>query len=199
MFVFPAEMTKSVIVATYQRPLLSLARAAADLAQIIAMQYGPITVWEMIQRKKKTWSTIHGSGIETAIKANYFQFFRWHVSGEIIDSDYFARMVAIAEHCQNTRFLAFTKKYSAVNDFIAAGGTIPANLKVIFSAAPDLEMVNPYNLPEAHVDFVDASKNTCKKPESMKYHCPGNCAKCRFCGAGCWFLENGAAVVFDQH
>lgn len=137
--------------------------------------------------------------IETAIKANYYQFFRWHVSGEIVDSDYFARMVAIAEHCPGTRFLAFTKKYSAVNDFIAAGGTVPANFKIIFSAAPELEMKNPHNLPEAHVNFADESLNTCNKPAAMRYHCPGNCAKCRFCGAGCWFLENGAAVMFDQH
>lgn len=137
--------------------------------------------------------------IEDAIRANYYMFFRWHVSGEIVDGDYFDRMVKIARALPGVRFLAFTKRYAIVNEWIAKNGPIPGNFKVLFSAAPELEMINPYNLPETHVNFADPEKNTCKIPEGMRYHCPGQCDRCRFNGAGCWFMENGAAVVFDQH
>ena len=43
--------------------------------------------------------------------------FRWHVGGEIIDTDYFANMVRIAKLFPEWRFWTYTKNYTAVNMF----------------------------------------------------------------------------------
>ena len=68
-------------------------------------------------------------------KAN--KFFRWHVSGEILDVDYFDRMVRIARHHPDWVFWTYTKNYRAVNEWIRSNGgskeSVPANLSVMFS------------------------------------------------------------------
>ena len=63
------------------------------------------------------------------------RFFRYHVSGDIPNIDYFIQMVKIARDLPWVNFLAFTKQYKIVNEYIAAFGAdaIPENLKIIFS------------------------------------------------------------------
>ena len=45
-------------------------------------------------------------------------FFRFHVSGDIIDIDYFSRMCKLSRDCKNTKFLVFTKNYNVVNEYL---------------------------------------------------------------------------------
>ena len=85
------------------------------------------------------------------------RFFRFHVSGDIPDKNYFARMVGIAVRNQHCEILCFTKKYGIVNDVIMELGGLPKNLHVIFSAWRGLTCNNPYDLPEAHVRYRDGT------------------------------------------
>ena len=72
---------------------------------------------------------------------------------------------------------------------------IPKNLHIIFSAWPGVEMLNPHNLPEAHVRFRDG--RTTARPDAKL--CNGNCTECAITDDGCWTLGPGEQVVFNEH
>lgn len=121
------------------------------------------------------------------------RFFRWHVSGDIIDGLYLFTMCQIAERLPDTTFLAFTKRYDLVNDYIAGGHVVPENLKLIFSEWPGMAMENPHGLPVAHVIF----KGT--EPADAWKICGGNCTECACRGVGCWELQPGEHIAFYEH
>jgi hypothetical protein len=121
------------------------------------------------------------------------KFFRWHVSGDILNDVYFVRMVHAARDLPGTMFLAFTKKYDIVNRYIEKFGPLPDNLKIIFSAWPGMEMENPHALPVANVIFRG------EKPADGWKICGGNCAACACAGVGCWELKNGETIAIFEH
>lgn len=123
------------------------------------------------------------------------RFFRYHVSGDIPDNVYLAHMIEIAERNPHCEMLCFTKKYNLVNDYLDFGGTIPQNLHIIFSCWRGMKMVNPYNLPEAHVRYRDG---TTTARENAK-PCGGNCTECAITNGGCWTVKHGEQVVFNEH
>ena len=133
------------------------------------------------------------------------KYFRWHVGGEILHLGYFERMVDVAKEFADVRFLAFTKRYDIVNLYMNehdGRDSIPANLSIIFSAAPGQTVPNPYHLPECHINMEEEKLNNVwrtKYLESQIWHCLGNCEKCQCIGAGCWFLKDGTIVLIDQH
>lgn len=133
--------------------------------------------------------------MEAIVAAMNQQIFRWHVSGDIPNMKYLEMMVRVAEKCKNTRFFAFTKKFSLVNEYLKKNGKFPKNLKIIFSAWKGLNMDNPFNLPVAHVIEKDGSC-TAKK---IKNVCCGNCQQCMLNGQGCWNLRKGQIVCFGIH
>lgn len=121
------------------------------------------------------------------------QYFRFHVSGDIVDSHYFNRMVTTAEQNPNTTILAFTKQYEIVNNYLNIFGYLPENLKIIFSAWPGMPMENPHNMPVAHVIFKGETP-----AENWKI-CGGNCSECACRGVGCWELKHGEHIAFYEH
>lgn len=123
------------------------------------------------------------------------RFFRFHVSGDIPDKNYFDRMVEVAARQRHCQILCFTKKFEIVNDYISSGKELPENLHIIFSAWVGLEMANPFFLPEAHVRYRDG---TTTANESAK-ECGGNCTECAVTDGGCWTLKAGEQVVFNEH
>lgn len=123
------------------------------------------------------------------------RFFRFHVSGDIPDCRYFDKMAEIAERNTHCQILCFTKRYEIVNDHISDNWALPDNLHVIFSAWDNLQMKNPYGLPVAYVRFRD--RHTEAPPDA--YNCSGNCSECARTDGGCWNLQPGEAVVFDEH
>jgi uncharacterized protein (DUF2237 family) len=125
--------------------------------------------------------------------AKVARYFRFHVSGDIVDGLYFYDMVLTAQECPGTEFLAFTKCYDIVNDYLSSGGTIPANLHVLFSEWPGMAMDNRYNLPVAHVIFKGTS------PADNWKICGGNCTECACAGVGCWELKAGEHIAFYEH
>ena len=135
--------------------------------------------------------------ISKAVKLQ--RFFRWHVSGDIVNHEYFLGMIRVANENPKVEFLAFTKAYQIVNAAIAAGAVIPSNLHLLFSAAPGVDMPNPYNLPECHINFADPSLNTYCGGAEYEHYCNGNCTECAVNGCGCFFLKNGDVTIINQH
>ena len=123
------------------------------------------------------------------------RFFRFHVSGDIPSFKYLINMVEIARRQSHCEILCFTKKYNLVNEFIEQGGELPGNLHMIFSGWVGLEMANPFSLPEAHVRYRDGS--TTAREDAIE--CSGNCTECALTEGGCWNLQKGQQVVFNEH
>lgn len=132
------------------------------------------------------WQQVKAAAVVT-------RFFRYHVSGDIPNATYFAEMVKTAEEIPTTKFLAFTKQYQTVNDFINGGGVIPENLKIIFSSWGAWKCENPHNLPTSEVIFKG-----CEPSENWKV-CGGNCTECACRGVGCWEVKNGETIAFYEH
>lgn len=121
---------------------------------------------------------------------------RWFDSGDIVDAEFFERMVDLCKKTPNVKHMAFTKKYEIVNEYIDKNGSIPDNLNILFSAWDRLwEVPNPHNFGMAYVDFNDKRMN----PDIPKYAfvCPGRESTCSACGA--CFNKKLKAVVFHQH
>ena len=123
------------------------------------------------------------------------RFFRFHVSGDIPTAEYLANMVAVAVRNSHCEILCFTKRYEMVNEFIEKNGELPSNLHMIFSGWIGLDMVNPFSLPEAHVRYRDGS--TTASDDAVE--CGGNCTECALTEGGCWSLQKGQQVVFNEH
>ena len=123
------------------------------------------------------------------------RFFRFHVSGDIPSFKYLINMVEIARRQPHCEILCFTKKYNLVNEFIEQGGELPGNLHMIFSGWVGLEMANPFSLPEAHVRYRDGSTTA----RDGAVECGGNCTECALTEGGCWNLQKGQQVVFNEH
>lgn len=125
--------------------------------------------------------------------AAFTRFFRYHVSGDIPNAEYFAEMVKLAEELPGTRFLAFTKQFKTVNDYLARGGVIPSNLKIIFSNWGAWKCENPFNLPVCEVILKGS------EPGDDWKICGGNCTECACAGIGCWELKNGETIAIYEH
>lgn len=129
--------------------------------------------------------------VEGAIKM--VTYFRYHVSGDIPNAEYFEQMVAIAERNPHCQMLVFTKRFEIVNSYLDAGRSIPSNLHILFSGWTNLKPYNPHNLPETNV----WDKNN--PPEVDWLQCGGNCFECACRGAGCWSVKNGQTIAFKIH
>lgn len=120
-------------------------------------------------------------------------FFRFHVSGDIIDTDYLDRMCKTARKCKNTKFLAFTKNYEDVNTYFADHKK-PRNLQIIFSLPFDgAKIDNPHNMPTAAVILKGST------PDPSYKICGGNCSECACRGVGCWELKKNETIAFYEH
>ena len=119
------------------------------------------------------------------------KLFRWHVGGDIIDLDYFSRMVELARNNPDWIFWGYTKQYLIVNEYVRTHGgsiaaAIPSNLSIMFSEWKGLDCLNPYGFATftCVMDGDDV-------PDDV-YYCPGNCEQCIEDGRGCPFQESSA-------
>lgn len=142
----------------------------------------------LIKEPDKYWREV-----EAAIMLS--RFFRFHVSGDIPDVTYLCKMLEVAERNPHCEILCFTKKYDIVNSLFLCGIKIPKNLHIVFSAWRGYEMKNPNNLPEAHVRYRDGT--TTARDDAKE--CSGNCTECATTDGGCWTLEYGEQVIFNEH
>lgn len=154
------------------------------------------TVRDAYENNLNLWLTDPDSFEQQAIAAAYGSFyFRWHVSGDIISQDYLAMMCRVARKLPHTHFLAFTKQYEIVNQYLENKKRIPSNLHILFSEWPNYNMNNPYNLPVAYVSFKNG---ICDAPSDAK-ECGGHCEECAYAGKNCWVLKKGQSVVLREH
>ena len=121
------------------------------------------------------------------------RYFRFHVSGDILNRDYFDHVVEVARNNQKTEILMFTKRYEIVNKWIADNGELPENLHILFSGWENLKPVNPHKLPETNV-----FKSEDEIRDDWKL-CGGNCFNCACRGVGCWQAGKGETVAFKLH
>lgn len=141
---------------------------------------------EWIERPNDYWQQVRDA-------ARMAKYFRFHVSGDIPEPIYFYDMVQTAAAIPDTHFLVFTKQYHIVNDFIRDGGTIPANLQVIFSNWGEWKCENPYNLPTCEIILKGS------EPADHWKICGGNCTECACRGVGCWELKKGETIAIYEH
>lgn len=130
--------------------------------------------------------------IDTACtKRRRNKMFRWHVSGDIIDIDYFSRMVEIARKHPDFVFWTYTKMYHIVNEYCDKYGreNIPGNFSVMFSEWRGMPINNPYGFGEFRALYENESI-----PENT-YYCPGNCDICKKSGRGCIVNENTCIYI----
>ena len=134
------------------------------------------------------WAQVKAAAITT-------RFFRYHVSGDIPNIDYFVYMVKTARDLPGTMFLAFTKQYNIVNEYINTFGAdaIPHNLKIIFSNWGSWKCENPHNLPTCEIILKGS------EPAPNWKICGGNCTDCACRGIGCWELKNGETIAIYEH
>lgn len=122
-----------------------------------------------------------------------YSYFRWHASGDFVDKEYFDGVIKVATELPLTSFLAFTKKFEIVNQYIQNGGTIPKNLHIVFSAwGDDFKVENPYSFPVAYVRFKGKEN---KSIPNTATECSGDCTNC----LQCWKIKTGESVVFNKH
>ena len=126
------------------------------------------------------------------------KFFRWHVAGEIIDYDYFDRMINNARLHSDFVIWTYTKNYTVVNEWIRTNGknSIPANLHIMFSEWDGMPIDNPYGMPIFTVKMTAGNKNHAPEFFNGLYKCPGNCDICKKLRRGCLIGEDTFA---DEH
>lgn len=124
----------------------------------------------LMKNRDKYFSDI----IKALKKRRTNKYLRWHVSGDIIDIDYFDRMVKIARMFPDFTMWTYTKAYHIVNEWCRINGkeNIPENLSIMFSEWKGMPMINPYGFPEFRVIMKGD-----KKPVNVKW-CNGNCENC---------------------
>lgn len=123
------------------------------------------------------------------------KYFRFHVSGDMIDTDYFDRIVKLARKHTDFVIWTYTKNYKVVNAWIDENGrdALPVNLHIMFSEWRGLPMINPHNMPEFRVVMKDDEN---KPDPKINFYCPGNCDLCKASGRGCLA---GETVYCNEH
>lgn len=123
------------------------------------------------------------------------RYFRWHVSGDIPTVEYFEMMIRVALDNPKCDFLAFTKQFDMVNDWVRTHSMddIPSNLHILFSGWYDMYVPNPYGF--ATTEVYDPGDNV---PDDW-YICGGNCSTCACVGVGCWQVKPGETIAFEKH
>ncbi len=122
----------------------------------------------------------------------YMGFIRLHTSGDFVNMDYLKMIVRICDKLPNVKFMAFTKKYELINEYIELYGELPENLKIIFSLWDGFACDNPHNFPTSAVQLKLGNIDPLP---ANSFDCPGRCDQC----FKCWMLEKGENVLFQQH
>lgn len=129
------------------------------------------------------------------------KFFRWHVAGDILDLDYFERMVENARRHPDFVIWTYTKMYGIVNQYVAAHGgdrrvAIPKNMHIMFSEWDGMPMDNPYNFPVFACRLKDGNVSRTDDQFMTMFKCPGNCDICKAAHTGC---VAGMDTYADEH
>lgn len=150
-------------------------------------------------RLYEEYPDVYVGSIQLELNFIRYKYFRWFVSGDIPDRKFLSDvMIKLARDNPEVKFLAFTKKYRYVNDYLNSGNEIPSNLQIVFSCWGSFHpQSNEYKLPCSYVRYKANSPYVTENefiPEEAK-PCEGKCARC----LKCWNLKKGESVVFNKH
>lgn len=135
---------------------------------------------------------------EIKAHAQFHRAFRYHVGGDITCPAYLTGMVDVAIKVPTCQFLALTKRFTLVNNYLADHPEgFPKNLHIIFSDWRGMSMPNPYNLPVSSPVWKDGTMG--KHVTDRQFWCPSNCAECAEEGKGCWAAGKGDTILFEAH
>ena len=115
-------------------------------------------------------------------------YFRWHVSGEIINERYLQGMFETARKFPKWHFYTYTKMHALVN---AHADEIPENMHIMYSHWDGYTIDNPHNFPEFHTKLKKSNTDY-----SKYFECKQDCRECVRKGRGCvigetsWILEH---------
>jgi len=104
------------------------------------------------------------------------RLFRWHVSGDIVDSRYLEGMIEVSNAIASMDFLAFTRRSWAF-------GRQSKNLNIVRSLWLTDPVADPY-YPWLKVI-----------PKGVTATCTGSCSSC----GDCWHLEGGEGRTVNLH
>lgn len=129
-----------------------------------------------------------------------YKYFRFHSSGDIINTNYLVGMINLAKKNKGIKFLCFTKQYEIVNNYLdIEGNKFPSNLKIVLSNWGSFICPNPHNLPVTYVRFgkwlEEAKRGDNELIPDDAIPCCGKCYQC----FACWNLKAGQAVQFKKH
>jgi len=110
------------------------------------------------------------------------EYFRWHVSGDILSQNYLENMKVIAVNNPNTNFLAFTKNFNLDYSYL------PDNLIIRFSYWTGW---GDYNNKMLSAWYQDGLEN---RMASDAFECQGSCMDCKTC----WDKDT-KQVIFNKH
>ena len=137
--------------------------------------------------------------IEFKVRHCPMPLFRFFDCGDFPNQEFVKGSCLLAKKFPEIKFLAYTKHYEWVNEYLDQGGEIPDNYVIRFSMWHNQWKVpNPHNLPVAWVDFKDKTLN----PDFPKncVSCANQldktitCSTCRIC-----WKKNIQNVKFKQH
>lgn len=121
-------------------------------------------------------------------------YFRWHENGDFPNAESVAVFDRIARKNKKVHFLAMTKQYQFVNEYLkTTNGVLSKNFMIRmskFELDGITKIENPYNLPTT--DVIKKGQ----KLEPGQFLCPGVKKGCASCLA-CWHTP--LCVVFEYH
>jgi len=118
-------------------------------------------------------------------------YFRFHDSGDLQSVSHFENIVAVCNNLPHIKFWLPTREFGIVGDFLRAGGVIPENLTVRYSALK-IDGPLPIHAAKNHgVQVSGASKENFNCPASFQEN---KCADCRLC-----WNKNVMAITYKKH
>lgn len=140
--------------------------------------------WDHNYRQAVNDRATYFAGIKEYLTAKAPKFFRWHVSGDILDQNYLAHMERTAYLFPGTRFLVFTKMHGL--NYSKA----PDNLRIRFSMWPGMDCIGSGPGGAMRAWMQDGTETRIPKG-AVK--CPGNCENCKAC------FNSKRDVYFNKH
>lgn len=121
------------------------------------------------------------------------EFFRWQDSGDLQSEEQLRNIIAVCRALPNVKFWLPTREYKLVMDWLNAGGQVPENLVIRFSAHMiDQAAPSGYGLPTSTVhssEDKEPSGEICRA-----YERKNSCGDCR----ACWD-PNVANISYLEH
>jgi len=136
------------------------------------------------------------NSLNSFLKTSKPKYFRFHSSGDFVDSNYLSNVLRIVKENKDIKFLAYTKQYELLENI----KQIPDNFSMVLSAWPGLK-IDKSLLKRFPVAWMWDKKNIDKRiPKSEYINCSGDCNICIKRNRSCWNLKQlKKDVIFKKH